>query len=100
MTKDWADSEAFHGWLHNITGGAGIRFQATGRSMFPAIDDGEFLHVEPVAIDELERGDIILFRHTEGLKAHRIIRKRNDFFVTRDVGMDIDGEIQIKSWAK
>ncbi len=96
MIKDWADSEAFSRLAAQlITGGAGIRFQARGRSMFPAIDDGEFLHVEPVAIDELKRGDIILFRHTEGLKAHRIIRKQSHCFVTQgDAGMDIDGEIQ------
>jgi hypothetical protein len=48
-----------------------------------------------VATDMLKVGDIVLLRTGEQFKAHRIIRKRGQCFITRgDAGMDIDGEIR------
>ena len=63
--------------------------------MLPTIQDGEIVHVKPVATDMLKVGDIVLLRTGEQFKAHRIIRKRGQCFITRgDAGMDIDGEIR------
>jgi hypothetical protein len=43
----------------------------------------------------LKIGDIVLLRTGEQFKAHRIIRKRGQFYITRgDAGVDIDGEIR------
>ena len=72
----------------------GFRFQAHGRSMFPLIQDGEILHVQPVS-SRLKVGDIVLFREGANFKAHRIIRKQKDRFITRgDAGRDADAAIQ------
>jgi hypothetical protein len=74
--------------------GLGVRFQAMGQSMFPAIEDGEILHVEPVNTATLRVADIVLFKNGAGFKAHRIIRKSKNIFVTRgDSGMDADSAI-------
>jgi len=96
MIKDRAESSSFHLLTSElIAGGYGLRFQAVGRSMLPTIQDGEIVHVKPVATDMLKVGDIVLLRTGEQFKAHRIIRKRGQCFITRgDAGMDIDGEIR------
>jgi signal peptidase I len=63
--------------------------------MLPTIQDGEIVHVKPVATDMLRIGDIVLLRTGEQFKAHRIIRKRGQCFITRgDAGVDSDGEIR------
>jgi signal peptidase I len=71
-----------------------FRFQARGCSMFPTIQDGEILHVQAVGQRKLRIGDIVLAHSAGEFKAHRIIRKRGDFFVTRgDGGCETDNEI-------
>ncbi len=70
-----------------------FRFQAHGRSMFPVIQDGEILHVR--CATRLKIGDIVLFRQNEKFKAHRIISKQKDHFITRgDAGINADAAIQ------
>lgn len=95
MIKDRAESSAFHLLASELcAGGYELRFQAIGRSMLPTIEDGEIVHVVPVAADMLRIGDIVLLRIGEQFKAHRIIRKRGQCFITRgDAGLDSDGEI-------
>lgn len=62
--------------------------------MLPTIADGEVLHVEPVIPHKLKAGDIVLFRKDGEFKAHRILRKKGEFFITRgDAGMHTDGEV-------
>lgn len=96
MTKECAQSAVFHLLTSElIAGGLGLRFQAMGRSMLPTIQNGEIVHVKPVAADTLRIGDIVLLRRGEDFKAHRIIRKRGPLFITRgDAGVDTDGEIR------
>jgi signal peptidase I len=96
MIEDRAESSAFHLLTSELfAGGCGLRFQAVGRSMLPTIQDGEIVHVKPVATDMLRIGDIVLLRTGEQFKAHRIIRKRGQCFITRgDAGIDSDGEIR------
>lgn len=96
MIKDRAESSGFHLLTSElIAGGYGLRFQAVGRSMLPTIQDGEIVHVKPVATDMLRIGDIVLLRTGEQFKAHRIIRKHGECFITRgDAGTDSDGEIR------
>jgi uncharacterized repeat protein (TIGR01451 family) len=82
LVRDLADS------------GISFRFQALGRSMLPVIEDGDVLHVEPVGRGKLKSGDIIFFRKDGEFRAHRILRKKGECFVTRgDAGMNIDGEV-------
>ena len=79
-----------------IDTGNSFRFQARGRSMWPTIRDGEFLHVKPIGERQLKRGDIVLFRRRGMFKAHRVIgRKRDSVLVRGDACIDIDGWIAI-----
>ena len=96
MVKDRAESPFFHLLTSELlAGGCGLRFQAVGRSMLPTIQDGEIVHVRPLATDVLRIGDIVLLRTGDQFKAHRIIRKRGQCFITRgDAGIDIDGGIR------
>ena len=96
MTNDRAESAVFRLLTDElIAGGYGLRFQAIGRSMLPTIQDGEIVHVKPVAGNMLRIGDIVLLRSGAEFKAHRIIRKRGECFITRgDAGVDTDGEIR------
>ena len=48
--------------------GNGIRFQACGASMSPAIRDGEIVHVESAVPVELRKGDIVLVKGEMGFR--------------------------------
>jgi len=45
-----------------------------GRSMEPNIREGDLVEVVPVGLNQLSRGDILLFKHCEGLVLHRVLR--------------------------
>ncbi len=73
--------------------------------MLPTIRDGDILQVERVDPATLRVGDIVFFRSGGEFKAHRVIRKRKDFFLTRgDAGLEPEtisrGEIVGKIVAK
>ena len=95
MTEDRPASFLFEQFVGElVTSGYGFRFRAKGRSMLPTIEDGEILHIEPVITRGPGVGQIVLFRKGEEFRAHRVIRKRGDCFVTRgDAGLEEDGEI-------
>jgi hypothetical protein len=78
-----------------LASGLEFRFQARGRSMLPLINDGEMLHVQRANSDTLKVSDIVLFRQGAEFKAHRIISKQKNRFVTRgDAGLEADEAIQ------
>jgi hypothetical protein len=54
--------------------GQRVRFRATGLSMDPTIRDGDVLTVEPVNLGEVRPGEILLYRTTRGVIAHRLVR--------------------------
>jgi len=54
--------------------GRSVRFRAPGRSMYPAIREGETITVRPVSPSAVKVGDIILYRWEKGVIAHRVIR--------------------------
>jgi signal peptidase I len=54
--------------------GHGVRFRAHGGSMHPTIRDGALLTVAPAQPRELVAGDIVLYRTTRGVIAHRLVR--------------------------
>src|SRR5258708_14772220 len=73
-----------------------FRFSAAGRSMPPTILDGDILHVEPIASPP-GIGDIVLFCKGGEFKAHRIVGKAGNYFVSRgDAGMETDGAMRIE----
>ncbi len=50
-----------------------VRFRAGGRSMYPAIRDGETITVEPAPASALAVGDIAFYRTRRGATAHRVV---------------------------
>jgi hypothetical protein len=53
--------------------GLAVRFRAAGLSMEPSIRDGDAITVVPVPLDEVRRGDVLLYRTGERLLALRVI---------------------------
>jgi uncharacterized repeat protein (TIGR01451 family) len=98
MAEDKAHSKLFeHLSQALLSGGLGFRFQARGRSMQPSIRDGEILHVQPVAIGELKKGDVVLFASGENYAAHRLVFAdcAGDVFMTKgDAGTEMDAVLR------
>ena len=46
-----------------------------GRSMYPMLQNGVRLEVQPVAYDELRSGDLIVYNDGCGIICHRLLRK-------------------------
>ena len=62
--------------------------------MLPTINDGDLLYVESVNKVKFKVGDIVLCKLGRAFKAHRIISKHGQTFVTRgDAGGEPDGEV-------
>jgi hypothetical protein len=61
--------------------GIAVRFRAHGRSMFPAIADGDVLEVSAIAPHRA--GDVVLVQSQEGIRAHRVISSTRERIVTR-----------------
>ncbi len=53
--------------------GKNVRFQAPGRSMHPAIKEGETITVAPIAPFDIKRGDILLYLVRRKVIAHRVV---------------------------
>jgi signal peptidase I len=58
--------------------GCDARFRAPGRSMYPAIREGETITVRPVSPAAVKKGDILLYRWQEGVIAHRVVGMEKD----------------------
>jgi hypothetical protein len=56
-----------------LDAGLQVRFRARGRSMAPAVRDGDVLTVAPVAPDLVTVGDVILCDTWRGPIAHRVV---------------------------
>jgi signal peptidase I len=54
--------------------GHSVRFRAKGGSMRPTICEGEAITVAPARPSAIGRGDVILYRSTLGVFAHRVAR--------------------------
>ena len=76
-----------------LRSGNGIRFQARGASMSPAIRDGEIVHVKCAVPSGLRKGDIVLVKGEMGFRLHRLVLAdaERDVFITRgDCGQQDD----------
>ena len=94
FSKDRPQSRLFEAISRELlNGGNGIRFQARGASMSPAIRDGEIVHVKSAVLAELRRGDIVLVKGEMGFRLHRLMIAdvERDVFITRgDCGLQDD----------
>lgn len=83
-----------------LQSGHGISFRAAGRSMFPAIRNGEKIRVEPVQPSAVKRGDIILYSTHKSVLAHRVRRitrkaqKASRFLLRGDACVTFDGPVE------
>ena len=59
-----------------LSSGYCFRFRAEGTSMRPTIRHGETLTVEPVDLETVDPGDILLYRHGDRPVAHRVVEIR------------------------
>jgi signal peptidase I len=56
-----------------LAAGLSVRFRAHGRSMSPAVRDGECVTVAPVDVQKVSLGDVLLCETWRGPVAHRVI---------------------------
>jgi hypothetical protein len=56
-----------------LTDGHMVKFRAPGDSMYPTICDCDLITVEPMEPSDIRVNDIILYRHENGVVAHRVI---------------------------
>lgn len=56
----------------------GLLLKGKGNSMFPTLHDGDMLFVVPSSIENIKKGQIILFSLENRLIAHRVIDKRKN----------------------
>ncbi|NQT81141.1 MAG: signal peptidase I [Candidatus Aminicenantes bacterium] len=53
-----------------------VRFQVKGRSMFPFLQDEDFIIVSPIKNSSIKPGDVLLYSSTENkVVVHRVIKK-------------------------
>lgn len=61
-----------------LLAGKSVRFNAVGDSMFPFIQNGDLVVVEPAIPERLKAGDVIFYEDVTGnCLLHRILRKRS-----------------------
>src|SRR5271166_3212114 len=94
MTNHESDSESFEALSRELLkDGLSVRFEARGASMSPCIRDRQIVHVTPVIVSKLRKGDIVLTKGHSGFRLHRLVRidHDNDLFITRgDCGQQDD----------
>jgi len=55
-----------------LSQGITVRLKASGKSMFPLLLQNDVLEVQPVDLDSIKRGDIVVFYRQNSLIAHRV----------------------------
>jgi signal peptidase I len=75
-----------------LRNGRRVRFQATGSSMFPTIHDGDFVTVEPVSVDAIRVGDVVLSSNQGRLLVHRVVRIAAGRFATHGDALALGDE--------
>ena len=88
------DSRLFREALRSLMkDGIAVRFRAHGRSMYPAVQDGDEVQVEAKVA---ERGDVAMVETDEGLRVHRVIGSgatRGDCCLNADSPREIVGKV-------
>lgn len=57
-----------------IKQGHSVQTMASGYSMFPFLRKGDILTVEPIPMNKIKRGDVVVFESEEKWIAHRVIK--------------------------
>ena len=61
-----------------IKKGHSVQTLASGYSMFPFLRKGDILTIEPVPMETIKRGDVVVFESEEKWIAHRVIKIRSN----------------------
>ena len=77
-----------------IKNGHSVQTLAIGTSMFPFLRKGDLLTVDPLPIETIKRGDIVVFELEEKWIAHRVIHIR---FVDGAIQLTTRGDARISS---
>jgi uncharacterized repeat protein (TIGR01451 family) len=98
MTESKPDSASFEALCRELLmKGMRVRFQARGASMSPCIQNGQVVHVTPVIVNKLRKGDIVLTKGHSGFRVHRlvVIDHSKNLFITRgDCGEQNDPPVR------
>ena len=78
-----------------IRQGRSVLIFASGYSMFPFLRKGDLLTVEPVPMETIKRGDVVVFEMEQKWIAHRVVKNRNsaegvEFLLRGDTCIDFD----------
>jgi signal peptidase len=83
--------------------GRSVQIIASGYSMFPFLRKGDLLTVEPVSMDKIKRGDVVVFESEEKWIAHRVIKIRInaeglEFLLRGDTNLQFDPVVNSKNY--
>lgn len=67
-----------------------VRFRATGVSMMPVIWPGDILTIRNCGMEEVQPGQIVLYRREKELIAHRVISIHGNLLTTRGDSINHD----------
>jgi hypothetical protein len=67
-----------------LANGLKVKFRAPGYSMYPTILHEDVITVEPVRPEEVQVGDIVLYRNENSVIAHRVIKIENKSSIYTD----------------
>jgi len=82
-TETRSDSRLFGSLLRSLLrSGIAVRFEARGRSMYPAIKDGDVVQVNPA--DCSDPGKVAMVATADGFRAHRIVAAGNTIITQGD----------------
>src|SRR5580700_4610905 len=84
MNDSSPDSASFEALSRELLNkGITVRFEARGASMSPCIRDRQIVHVTPVTVSKLRKGDIVLTKGHSGFRLHRLVGadQDNDLFI-------------------
>jgi len=87
-----------------ISKGHSVQTVASGYSMFPFLRKGDILTIEPVPMEMIKLGDIVVFERGEKWIAHRVIKIRNskegfEFLLRGDTNLRFDSVVNSENYA-
>ncbi len=83
--------------------GRPVQIIASGYSMYPFLRKGDLLTVEPVPMDKIKRGDVVVFESEEKWIAHRVIKIRStaeglEFLLRGDTCVSFDPVVNVRNY--
>ena len=86
-----------------IKKGHSVQTLASGYSMFPFLRKGDILTIEPVPMETIKRGDVVVFESEEKWIAHRVIKIRSnarglEFLLRGDTNLRLDPVVNSENY--